>query len=200
MNDIHKSVEPEPQKNSDRNLYYSILISMLKEGSTPGKHFRMRVISGSMRPMIRVGDILLVEPVKVEKLMIGDIILLERSGMAITHRLVSVKGTTLRTKGDAAWYLDLPVISESVLGKVTRVEPEDGRVIDLIKSPLKQLNRLIGTLQSIMGFSFINIAGLKDDFTSPPKRSWRLRLSQLIFLPLRGLTYLLEFTARAISR
>ena len=58
---------------------------------------RMKVNSNSMLPFLRKDDSILVTHVKPETLMIGDIVVIQRGGLFITHRLVLINGETFYT-------------------------------------------------------------------------------------------------------
>ncbi len=71
------------------------------------------VVSGSMEPGIRTGDLLIATRTEVEDLRPGDIATLPspaRSGTLVTHRVVSVApregGVAIRMKGDANTAID----------------------------------------------------------------------------------------------
>lgn len=98
------------------------------------------VVSGSMRPGIDVGDIVIVQPVRAEKLSAGDVIAFEtRSGTTI-HRIVrgasgSDVGRYFVTKGDNNKTKDAePVVAENVMGRVRTVVPWVGWISIKVKS------------------------------------------------------------------
>jgi signal peptidase len=59
------------------------------------------VRSGSMEPAINVGDMVLAGPVGIDGIKPGVIISYELGKNLITHRVLSIDGNTLITKGDA---------------------------------------------------------------------------------------------------
>src|SRR3989344_2323593 len=84
--------------------------------------------TGSMRPVICPGDLVLVERLEKSRLRSGDILLLPSGNpyaWNYIHRLIAVsrKDGRLRllTKGDANLRLDPPVFSCDVLGRVVLV-------------------------------------------------------------------------------
>ncbi len=98
----------------------ALVQSHLSKGNT----FRLRVLGGSMFPLIRSGDILQVNPAKTYS--VGDILLCTRGSDWIAHRVLSIgkRGdqTHLVTRGDALPLPDPPVSIGSVLGRVDVIE------------------------------------------------------------------------------
>jgi hypothetical protein len=87
-----------------------------------------------MRPAIWHGDVVLVEPPAHALPRIGEIVMsLTPEGIVRIHRVVSVderrKGR-VTTKGDSLRLPDAPVLPDSVIGRVRRVE-RNGRSIRL---------------------------------------------------------------------
>ncbi len=81
---------------------------------------RLRIASRSMVPTLRPGDEIGVDPVSVEALRTGDVILFELKGQLICHRLVEMPEcpSALLTRGDAASSGGLWIGRDQVLGKV----------------------------------------------------------------------------------
>ncbi|MEM2214937.1 MAG: signal peptidase I [Candidatus Nezhaarchaeales archaeon] len=102
------------------------------------------VASGSMRPTMDVGDVIVAVQMPVEKIVEGDIVQYWRSGLdaPITHRVVEVKSSggtfILVTKGDANSVLDEPVVvmPKQKLFKVMFVMPKVGWASIALKSAL----------------------------------------------------------------
>jgi len=80
-------------------------------------YWPMIVLSGSMEPSIRIGDIVVVEKSQQEP-HIGDVVAYKYSGMIILHRVINVTGNRLVTKGDANDAPDNPITTRQVLGKL----------------------------------------------------------------------------------
>ena len=92
-----------------------------------GGLLRFQAHGRSMHPFIKNGDIILVEPRNGNSVDVGDIIFYRRpDGSSAAHRLVKITGKkdglTLITKGDSLKYLDTPVTSEQVMGRVITIE------------------------------------------------------------------------------
>ena len=94
------------------------------------------VLTGSMRPLMPPGTMIIVRPVEFTDLRVGDVITYQlESGQAavVTHRIVSIDigddGPRLRTQGDANPSADIePVRAEQVRGKVWYWVPYIGYV------------------------------------------------------------------------
>lgn len=107
------------------------------------------VISGSMRPTINVGDIVILVKVPTEEIKPGDIIqYLTKNGM-ILHRVIDIKSGYFITKGDACSVPDPdPVHPLNVRGKLLMVIPKIGWASIYVKEILILLWNLI-TLNSL---------------------------------------------------
>ncbi|MGI0056652.1 MAG: signal peptidase I [Nitrosarchaeum sp.] len=108
------------------------------------------VASGSMVPVLKVYDVLMVQGhVPFEDIKVGDIIVFNRpSGhdRVIVHRVASIINDdpkTIRTKGDANPAsipgTDFPITKEEYIGKVAYVIPQVGYVTQLIKPPINYI-------------------------------------------------------------
>lgn len=83
---------------------------------------RLRITSRSMVPALRPDDEIVVRPVPLEQLRVGDIILFEHNGQLICHRLVEKRDeVTWLTRGDDAGGPGEQVGQDQVLGKVVAV-------------------------------------------------------------------------------
>jgi len=101
------------------------------------------IATGSMEPMIKPGDVILVDKVTsmedINSLGQGDIIQFERDGVLISHRIIETIEEdglkSYRTKGDNNSGPDVdPVKPEQIKGKVVKVVPQIGWPTLLIKS------------------------------------------------------------------
>jgi signal peptidase len=97
------------------------------------------IVSGSMRPGIDIGDIVIVAKVPSEVIKVGDIIQYRRTAtMNIMHRVIKIENTggskTFITKGDANDSIDEPVNPQNVVGKVVFTVPEIGWVSIFVKN------------------------------------------------------------------
>ena len=93
------------------------------------------VISGSMEDSISVNDMVLIH--KQENYAVGDVITFDSGNSAVTHRIIEKKNGEFITKGDANNTADTePVSQEAVIGRVVRVIPKIGLLIDYLRTPL----------------------------------------------------------------
>ncbi len=108
------------------------------------------VASGSMIPVLKVYDVLIVsghEP--FEDIQVDDIIVFDRPSdhnRVIVHRVASIMEEdpkTLRTKGDANPAsipgTDFPITEEEYIGKVAYTIPQVGYVTQLLKPPINYI-------------------------------------------------------------
>ena len=92
------------------------------------------VLSGSMHPFMRVGDIVISQSVEPDDLVIGDVITFHpptaEEGVFVTHRIISIISEdplVFQTKGDANEDLDPFFVSgDAVKGKIVFVIPYAG--------------------------------------------------------------------------
>jgi signal peptidase I len=98
------------------------------------------VVTGSMAPAIRPGDIVLADPLAVPRVRPGQIVLAHRPGLPgtlLTHRVVRIRDDgTLVTRGDANPVEDAsPLAPTDVVGVVRIVIPLVGRPLLVTRGP-----------------------------------------------------------------
>ena len=119
------------------------------------------VMSGSMEPKLKVGDLVILEPVnRRDSLKKGDIIVYRSGNRRIVHRLISVSKSTLRVKGDANNREDQPIRFQQVEGKVICRIPKAGK---LFSGYCKSMGAASGE-KEIYG-AFYNWSGQKEQAT-----------------------------------
>jgi hypothetical protein len=96
-----------------------------------------------MQPLIRDGDVLLVQPVDASALRVGDTVLfLPEPGRVLVHRVIRVRATRegrrLTVQGDARPRPDGEIAESRVLGRVAAVE-RGAAQIDLHRPLLRAL-------------------------------------------------------------
>jgi signal peptidase I len=85
-----------------------------------------------MRPFLRGGEVLIIEPVGSRRLRVGDVVLfMDGQDRLVIHRIVQFKGASVQTQGDALNEPDSPVEIARVMGKVERVEKGELSQLDL---------------------------------------------------------------------
>ncbi|AEA47309.1 peptidase S26B, signal peptidase [Archaeoglobus veneficus SNP6] len=109
-----------------------------------GKLTSLIVLSGSMHPIMQVGDVVVVKRCNPECLVAGDIIAFkdpsDRENIIITHRAIEVftedgKLTGFRTKGDANEEPDEFVVDrEDIIGKAVFIVPLVGYLFEAYHS------------------------------------------------------------------
>lgn len=104
------------------------------------------VISGSMKPNIEIGDVVLVK--KEEELKEGDIISYRKGNSVITHRITSIaeeNGEKIyKTKGDNNNTEDSEQITNEIIeGKVIKTIPKIGNVTFILKNKITILIAVI---------------------------------------------------------
>lgn len=95
------------------------------------------VLSGSMEPEFSVGDLLIIKEQDVYE--VGDIVVFQSGKMIVTHRIVSIDGEEVVTRGDANNTEDDPIKLEQIKGEVVSVIPFVGDIVNAIKSPIGTL-------------------------------------------------------------
>lgn len=94
------------------------------------------IVTGSMEPEIKVGDVILVEKIsdieEINALEIGDVIQFKREDILISHRIIDIeedkeKGIRFETKGDNNTGADIERVEvENVKGKIIKTIPKVG--------------------------------------------------------------------------
>lgn len=108
--------------------------------------FRLRVISDSMRPLLRRGDEVIAEPIEPKALRWGDIAVIRRGAELITHRLIATDSGGWYLRGDDAIWVDEVVTAQEIVGHVIAIE-RAAQPIDLRRSPWPEVNRRVGEIE-----------------------------------------------------
>jgi len=110
-----KNFSKIPQSFSD---YLSVAGPLLQQGK-----LRFRVISNSMAPALKAGDLVKLSPACPGKLSVGQMVVVSLTGQLICHRLIrsfSRDGQRwMVTKGDQVTGEDPPVSAEQIIGIVS---------------------------------------------------------------------------------
>ena len=133
------------KENSSVEGYQQIASTLARSAKTDIDQIKLQVISGSMAPLLEVGDTVIVILASIALLQRGDIIVVVRNDEFVTHRLVDRRGECLFTKGDRFRHFDAPVTSEELIGKVIGVYKGD-EYLDFSKPRWIIMNRLKGIL------------------------------------------------------
>ncbi|MCM0649310.1 signal peptidase I [Clostridium swellfunianum] len=97
------------------------------------------IATGSMKPMIDPGDMVLVRKLKPDDIKVGDVIKFKSDNIYIFHRIISVKNdeqqVKYETKGDNNSTADRELVAiENIKGKVIGVIPKIGWPTLILKS------------------------------------------------------------------
>ncbi len=122
------------------NIYNFVCIRILKKDiSTVGGYGMLEVVSGSMEPTIKVGDIIVID-VEDKDYKIGDIITFSKDNSFVTHRIISLDGDYLTTKGDNINNTeDDPISLNQILGIYKFKIRGGGKFLSAIKNPFTMI-------------------------------------------------------------
>ena len=128
------------------------------------------VVSGSMEPSIHVNDVIVYMAHDKEDYEVGDCVVYARQTSAedeilIIHRIISIDGDNLVTKGDANTEPDSPITFSAVTGRVAFRIPYLGVVIDFLRTPWGLI--VIGAV--IAGLVVLNIVISRKKDRKKPK-------------------------------
>lgn len=90
------------------------------------------VVSGSMEPELSVNDLIVVKPCDVYA--VGDVVVFSSGASLVVHRILSIDGETVVTKGDANNTADAPIRLEDIKGRVVATLPHVGAAVEFIQS------------------------------------------------------------------
>lgn len=131
----------------------------------------LTVLTGSMRPTLPVGSVVIERPVKAQALRVGDIATYQQTpgrSVYITHRIAAIDTSTTPTtftfKGDANRVADpLPVPATAIRGKVWFDVPYVGRLRQTsVGGGLRSAALLLGVL-GLGAYSISNlVAGVRE--------------------------------------
>jgi hypothetical protein len=110
------------------------IVEVARAVTESGNRLRAPVIGGSMLPLIWAGDCLIAQPVAAADVVPGDLVLFERTGSLVAHRMIRrcrIDGAEyLVTKGDWFEQPDSPLPPASLIGKIVAID-RGGRTIRL---------------------------------------------------------------------
>ena len=176
--------------------YEKAILEALKTTLDAGKPAHLHVISQSMFPFLKTGDITIVEMIVTDNYDSGDMIVFENNHSLITHRLVIKGEKHWVTKGDNTLNPDPPLEINRILGIVSAIQrgsltrqmhsfPWKGanRIIARINLWQIRLLRIIDTIASRL-FGNRQISGislLRRLFVAPFKFIYKLLIISLSF-------------------
>ncbi len=95
---------------------------LIAETLRAGRRIKIRALGISMMPAIWPGDTLVIEPVPVGSLKVGQVVVFTRENRIFAHRLLEKHETALITRGDHMAGNDPEVRCDEYLGAVSRAE------------------------------------------------------------------------------
>ena len=124
----------------------SVFAELSAEILRGGKELRFQARGTSMSPLVRDGDVLLVQPADPNAVRVGDVVLCHiEEGRVVVHRVireqVSQEGHWFTVQGDAAAQPDGLLPGGQVYGRVTAIKRGAGN-IDLERPVMKMLGGL----------------------------------------------------------
>ncbi len=136
------------------NIYNFISLKILKSDiATVGGYGILEVVSGSMEPVIHVGDMIIIDTDNYEYGLDDIVTFYDSEGTFTTHRIIDVDENGLfTTKGDNNNTKDKNKIeSEKIIGCYVGRIPKAGRILSSFKSPVTLILILvIGVLVCIL--------------------------------------------------
>ena len=101
------------------------------------EHPMAAITSQSMYPVLKRGDLVLIEGVdKPADLRVGDILAFESEHGFAIHRIVNISGETITTQGDANFTEDEPISFEQVIGRALTIRGRLAKIPLLGNIPL----------------------------------------------------------------
>lgn len=91
------------------------------------------ILSGSMEPTLRVNDLVVIR--QEDTYEAGDIVVFQSGTDRIIHRILSIEGETVLTRGDANPVADSPIHISQVKGKLVLRLPGVGAAARVLKTP-----------------------------------------------------------------
>jgi signal peptidase I len=154
-----------------------------EESINQGRRMGLRVASTSMRPLIDVGDRILVEKYPdMGSAGAGDIALFKTPEGWIVHRIISRSGSGessfFRQKGDAEHHTTAMPAS-ALAGRVVVIEKKDGRKVDLLAMHRRGINASAGRLFFFMDWLARRGARIGKDDDGVSASPLRIRVSGL---------------------
>lgn len=184
------SSKDQPFPNPDA-LSPEMLDVALELWSQAGEAHYLPVKGGSMHPMLRDGDLVLVAPSREVK--IGDVVVFRHKDELITHRILWINTNThgectLRTKGDHVLSLDAPISETELVGRVVAIR-RGSRQLNLGAFGADLINKMMAILMRVQSGLYIHPGEEKEGWFSAGAFAVRKFLS-IIFLRGGGLLML----------
>lgn len=126
------------------NIYNFVSINILhKDLATINGYALLEVVSGSMEPTIKVGDLILIDT-KYKEINKKDIITFyDINGSFVTHRVMDFERDSIITKGDANDSIDEAFSKDNVVGVYVTKFSGVGKLMSSFKNPFVMVMILI---------------------------------------------------------
>lgn len=159
-------VDQQQPPRDEMNRYQQLAIGLISQ-HRPDTPFQLKVISDSMWPLLRPGDLINVQPSHGSILKRGDIIVYvvknSQDGLGkedwIVHRLVGKHDQDWLLKGDNRRTFDPPIPNSDILGRVIQINHKQNWT-DLRRFPWNWLNRWLGFSHFGYGILFTHLRRL----------------------------------------
>ncbi|PKO20725.1 MAG: hypothetical protein CVU38_18570 [Chloroflexi bacterium HGW-Chloroflexi-1] len=149
---------------SDHKGALSVTVTALTRSAlADGRMLRLRVVSGSMRPLLRRGDEVIVAPVAPAALQPGDLVVRAASGDDfVVHRLMVCQAGMIVTRGDCLPRADPAWPADQLAGRVVEAFRQ-GRPIAVTARWPRPVGRLLAGLLLVrsLGGRFLRKVGLR---------------------------------------
>lgn len=120
----------------NNSLLYELSDEIVRNKS---KRIKFKACGSSMRPFVKDGDIVEIEPIKeFESINKGDILLFSRGNAVCLHRAIRLNGSNFTIKGDSSRYIDGKIDKEDIIGKLLSIE-RNGHQIEINNSWLNKI-------------------------------------------------------------
>lgn len=119
------------------NGYKMICINVLKKDMAPiNGYVTLGVVSGSMEPTLEIGDLIVIDT-KVKNYKKDDIVTFyDSEGAFVTHRIISIKGKKMITKGDHNNTEDDPTDMSKIVGRYVLKISKGQKILAALKKPV----------------------------------------------------------------
>lgn len=131
-------------------VYGKLQVLILKKSySTYFGYSLFEVASGSMEPALSIDDVIIVNT-NIKDVHVNDIITYELDKSIITHRVISINGDNIITKGDYNNTADGKIERKNIIGKVVKVLPK----FNIWKNTLTEPKNLLFLFLTLLLFDF----------------------------------------------
>lgn len=143
-------------------LVILIFVSKLTKSDTILGFTPLKVLSGSMEPVIKTGDLIIVKKTPDSNILEGDIITFKTGPETfVTHRVIGISNENgvigFKTKGDANNIEDKDLVfEEDLVGKYVLRVPLFGHLSDLVVKPMGFLLFFILPILLLLGREVVN--------------------------------------------